>query len=79
MAEPDPNNPGYGTDGNPLQQGTISAVGVAAGAHISGNIEHAKKLEAVMTQAIVDAQTAGITDQDELRTRILAARDNVTP
>ena len=34
-----------------------------------------KAIEAAMTEAIVKAQAEGITDPDEIRARILAARD----
>lgn len=53
----------------------VHAVGVAAGAHLLPH-EH-NNLIATMQAAVLKAQGEGITDQDEIRRRILAARDSV--
>lgn len=75
MAEADPNNPGYDTDGEPLVKGVITATGVAAGAHASGDWNRAARVQEAMTKAVEQAQAEGVTDHEEIIKRILAARD----
>jgi hypothetical protein len=79
MAEADPNNPGYDVNGDPLVKGVISATGVAVGSYLSGNTDSARaaRLQEAMTRAAEQAHADGLTDPDEIRARVLAARDSV--
>lgn len=43
---------------------------------ISSNKDRAKRIEAAMQQAILDATAAGITDPEEIRKRLLAAKES---
>lgn len=54
----------------------IEAVGVAVGHDGSlASIARAKQIEVAMTLAVEQAQAEGTTDPDEIRRRILEARD----
>lgn len=54
----------------------VSAVGVAVSHDGSeGQIQRAKRVEAAMVDAIAKAHIEGIADQDAVRSRMLAARD----
>lgn len=58
----------------------VEAVGVAVGHDGSpAGISWAKQLEAAMTAAVEQAQAEGVTDPDEIRRRILDARDAEVP
>jgi len=52
----------------------VEAVGIAV--H-SEDADLRKRLEDAMTDAVKKAQAEGITDNDEIRRRILEARDGV--
>lgn len=64
-------------DGLVYERKIVQATGVAAGLHVSGQEKSAlnKKLEAAMTKAVGDAIAEGVNDADEVRKRILEARD----
>jgi hypothetical protein len=53
----------------------VQAVGVAVGLHGRGRLSAA--ISDAMHAAAADAQQHGITDPDEIRRRMLAARDRV--
>jgi uncharacterized protein YdgA (DUF945 family) len=57
---------------------TVTGVAAfSAAATMGGQTPLAKKIEAAMVEAIKQAQAEGITDQDEIRARMLAAREAV--
>jgi hypothetical protein len=68
--------PGYDENGNPLVQGVISATGVSVGSNVTGDSERAARIQEAMTKAVEQAQAEGITDPDEIRARVHAARDS---
>ena len=51
----------------------VTGVGVIVA---SKNKSHAKRLEAAIQQAILDAMAEGITDAQEIRRRIIAVKDS---
>lgn len=53
----------------------VEAVGLAMSTRGRNKGSRAQMIEAAMQQAIVDAQAEGITDPDEMRNRMLNARD----
>jgi hypothetical protein len=53
----------------------VSATGVAVGLH--GGTEVSAAIEGAMMVALSQAQEEGVVDQEELRRRMLAARDQV--
>lgn len=56
----------------------VAATGTSANANVSGDWATAEKQEAAMAEAVMAAHHEGITDPDEIRSRILAARDSIT-
>jgi hypothetical protein len=54
----------------------VEAVGTAASQ--SNNTPSAKDIEAAMAQAAEQAQAEGVSDPDEIRSRMLEARKRVT-
>ncbi len=52
----------------------VEAVGVAVGRMSMSDAAH-DRIEAAMTGAVRQAQAEGVADPDELRDRMLAARD----
>lgn len=60
----------------PVESKLVEAVGIAVGHDgTESGISRAKLIETAMTAAVVQAQAEGVTDPDEIRARILAARD----
>lgn len=57
-----------------VEQKTVEAVGVSVGLHADKNARTAA-IEAAMVKAIEDAHAEGVTDPDEVRARMLKARD----
>jgi hypothetical protein len=57
----------------------VSAVGVAAGMHVAGQEKSDlnKALEKAMSDAVSQAHADGLSDPDQIRQRILKARDKV--
>jgi hypothetical protein len=57
----------------------VSAVGVASGMHVAGQekSELNKALEKAMSDAVTQANADGLSDPDQIRRRILKARDKV--
>jgi len=55
----------------------VEAVGVSANALDPARRPIAERIEAAMTQAVRDAQAEDVTDPDEIRRRMLEARDKV--
>ena len=51
----------------------VEAVGAATSG--AGGKDRAKAIELAMSAAVGQAQLEGVTDQDEIRSRMLAARD----
>lgn len=63
-------------DQNGDPPGLVKAVGTAAGATGSGDKSpDAQKLEAAMAAAVQQALNEGVQDQEQIRARIMAARD----
>jgi hypothetical protein len=54
----------------------VEAVGVAVGRNSIGEALHAR-LERELTEVVRQAQAEGVTDPDEIRARILKARDAI--
>jgi hypothetical protein len=50
---------------------------MSASSRMGGGLSLAAQIEAAMVEAIKQAQAEGITDQDEIRARMLAAREAV--
>jgi hypothetical protein len=57
----------------------VSAVGTASGMHVAGQEKSSlnKAVEKAMSEAVKQALSDGLTDHDEIRGRILEARDKV--
>lgn len=76
-----PSVPQGETPQQPEQQGEsriVQATGVAAGMHTGApKSDLAGALEKAMTEAAASAHRDGLTNPDEIRGRILAARDQV--
>jgi len=53
----------------------VTSVGVSA--NVRGNPALAEKIEQAMSQAVVDANKRGVSDPEEIRAAMLAARDKV--
>ena len=71
---------GYDEHGNPLVQGVVAGVVSAVGeGNLPGERMLHDRIEAAMTQAVKDALSEGISldASDEIRARMLAARDAV--
>jgi hypothetical protein len=67
-----------GGDGQIYEKKVVSATGVAAGLHDGApQTALAAALEKAMTEAAQKAHDEGLTNPDEVRARILAARDQV--
>lgn len=66
-----------GEDGVVREIQRVTATGTAAGLHVDGQAKTAlaEAMEKAMAKAVADAQAEGVTDGDQLRERILAARD----
>lgn len=56
--------------------GIVTAVGVATSVGMK-HTEHGRKIEQAMIEAVRKAQAEGITDDVEMRRRIIEARDRV--
>jgi hypothetical protein len=54
----------------------VEAVFVMAGP-LGAQTPHSKRVEAAMLAAVQKAQAEGLTDPDEIRARMMAARDAV--
>lgn len=79
MGTPDPNNPGYDTDGEPLVKGIVSSVAVMVGASSWGGPRIAAALEKAMTEEVLRCNAEGLaTGNPEhsviIKERMLAAR-----
>jgi len=61
----------------PLGSRIVEAVGVSANALDPARRPLAKQIEEAMSQAVRDAQAEGVTDADELKRRMSAARARV--
>lgn len=61
--------------GDAPKKGIVEAVGTAASA--SNDTVSARDIEAAMSKAAADAQAEGISDPNEIRDRMLAARKAV--
>lgn len=57
----------------------VSAVGVASGMHVAGQEKSDlnKAIEKAMSDAVAQAHVDGLSDPDQIRQRILKARDKV--
>lgn len=84
VREEDPNNPGYDRAGDPLVQGVVVAVGALVGEGHLGPTGLHDRIEAAMTQAVIDAgEKHGLSisnpdHQDAIRELMLEYRDRVT-
>lgn len=70
---------GYDNDDNPLIQGIISGSAAMTGVgDLSRSSRHiSEKIQNAMSFAVLDASKEGITDPNEIRSRMLAARKRV--
>jgi formaldehyde-activating enzyme involved in methanogenesis len=59
-------------ESKPVEPVIVEAVGIVARSGVPGL---GKVMEEAMAQAVLDAMSEGITDQDEIRARMAAARD----
>lgn len=65
-----------GDDGQIYEKKVVSASGVAAGMHTDApKSDLAQAMEKAMTKAVQDAHNQGVTDPEEIKARILVARD----
>lgn len=53
----------------------VASTGISSSATLSGNTDLADRVQAAMEQAIRECLDAGITDPDEQRERMMAARE----
>lgn len=61
----------------PSEAKVVSATGVSSSANLSGNDGLAERIHDAMQQAIRECLDQGVTDPDEQRGRMLAAREAV--
>jgi hypothetical protein len=62
-------------DGKVYERKIVTGTGVSAGVNSTGRTDAHVELERKMTAAIHQALSDGVTDQEEIQNRILAARD----
>lgn len=53
----------------------VSSVGIAVGALDPANNGLAERIAEAMRQAVIKAQAEGVTDPDEIRARMMEAKD----
>lgn len=70
--------PGYDANGDPLVQGVVAATAVLTAVGTLGDKTGlAQKIEAAMTQAVVDMNLLGETDPVLIKDAMMAARQSV--